>query len=116
MSSTTAASTRPNGSSVASWNSSRPNKFAEIAWLQGPEGSPLVDYFSAMIEAEFRERFQAKTHTILFCRVRHAEVTDIGSKVYKAGRFYNGANLESLERDGHREFLDRDDETVPLHY
>ncbi len=81
---------------VSTFASKSTDKFADIEWHQGPEGSPLIDSSSAMIEAEIRERFQAKTHTIFVCRVRHAEVTDIEPMVYKAGRFYDGANLASL--------------------
>lgn len=81
---------------VSTFASKSSDKFADIEWHQGPEGSPLIDSSSAMIEAEIRERFQAKTHTIFVCRVRHAEGTDIEPMVYKAGRFYDGANLASL--------------------
>jgi steroid delta-isomerase-like uncharacterized protein len=87
---------REQKNTVATFASKSAEKFADIEWHQGPEGSPLIDSSSAMIEAEIRERFQAKTHTIFVCRVRHAEVTDIEPMVYKAGRFYDGANLASL--------------------
>jgi steroid delta-isomerase-like uncharacterized protein len=87
---------REQKSTVSTFASKSSDKFADIAWHQGPEGSPLIDSSSAMIEAEIRERFQAKTHTIFVCRVRHAEGTDIEPMVYKAGRFYDGANLASL--------------------
>ncbi|MGP9606304.1 hypothetical protein ACT3UK_06075 [Glutamicibacter sp. AOP33-2CA-4] len=49
-----------------------------------------------MIVAEIRERFQVRTLTIFVRRVRHAEVSNIEPMVYKAGRFYDGANLETL--------------------
>ncbi|WP_258141574.1 flavin reductase [Arthrobacter sp. MYb221] len=81
---------------VSTFASKSADKFADIVWHEGPDGSPLIDSSSAMIEAEIRERFQAKTHTIFVCRVRHAEVSNIEPMVYKAGRFYDGANLESL--------------------
>lgn len=87
---------REQKNTVSTFASKSSDKFADIEWHQGPEGSPLIDSSSAMIEAEIRERFQAKTHTIFVCRVRHAEVTDIEPMVYKAGRFYDGANLASL--------------------
>lgn len=87
---------REQKSTVSTFASKSTDKFADIEWHQGPEGSPLIDFSSAMIEAEIRERFQAKTHTIFVCRVRHAEGTDIEPMVYKAGRFFDGANLASL--------------------
>lgn len=87
---------REQKNTVSTFASKSSDKFADIEWHQGPDGSPLIDSSSAMIEAEIRERFQAKTHTIFVCRVRHAEVTDIEPMVYKAGRFYDGANLASL--------------------
>ncbi|WP_404288573.1 hypothetical protein [Glutamicibacter arilaitensis] len=56
----------------------------------------MFDSSSKMVEAENLEGFQANTHTIFVCRVRHAEVSNIEPMVYKAGRFYDGAILESL--------------------
>lgn len=73
-----------------------PDKFSQIEWTPGPHGSPLIPGSAAMLEAEIRERFQAKTHTIFLCRVRHAEVADLAPMVYKAGRFYDGADLTEL--------------------
>ncbi|WP_372698747.1 flavin reductase [Arthrobacter sp. JSM 101049] len=81
---------------VGTFASKAADKFAEIDWHAGPDGSPLIDGSSASIEAEIRERFQAKTHTIFVCRVRHAEVSDNEPMVYKAGRFYDGDQLSPL--------------------
>lgn len=81
---------------VATFASKSADKFAEIDWHAGPNGSPMVDGSSASIEAEIRERFQAKTHTIFVCRVRHAEVGADEPMVYKAGRFYDGDQLSPL--------------------
>lgn len=81
---------------VATFASKSSDKFAEIDWHAGPNGSPMIDGSSASIEAEIRERFQAKTHTIFVCRVRHAEVSDNEPMVYKAGRFYDGDQLSPL--------------------
>ncbi|MCG2623890.1 flavin reductase [Arthrobacter sp. I2-34] len=81
---------------VSTFASKSADKFAEIAWHQGPNGSPLIDGSSAALEAEIRERFQAKTHTIFICRVRHAEVSDTEPMVYKAGRFYDSEKLSPL--------------------
>ncbi|MFP3578986.1 MULTISPECIES: flavin reductase [unclassified Arthrobacter] len=76
--------------------SKAPNKFAELDWHQGPNGSPLLDGSAASLEAEIQERFQAKTHTVFICRVRHAETSDTTPMVYKAGRFFDGAELAEL--------------------
>ncbi|XKF78843.1 flavin reductase family protein [Glutamicibacter arilaitensis] len=67
-----------------------------MVWDEVPYGGPLFDSSSKMVEAENLEGFQANTHTIFVCRVRHAEVSNIEPMVYKAGRFYDGAILESL--------------------
>ncbi|MEZ2390461.1 flavin reductase [bacterium RCC_150] len=72
------------------------DKFAEIDWHEGPNGSPLLDGSAASLEAEIQERFQAKTHTVFICRVRHADIDESAPMVYKAGRFYDGGNLAEL--------------------
>jgi steroid delta-isomerase-like uncharacterized protein len=76
--------------------SKAPDKFAELDWHEGPNGSPLLDGSAASLEAEIQERFQAKTHTVFICRVRHAEIDNTAPMVYKAGRFYDGADLAEL--------------------
>lgn len=81
---------------VATFASKAQDKFAELDWHAGPDGSPLIDGSPAALEAEIRERFQAKTHTVFICRVRHAEVTDASPLIYKAGRFYDSDDLSSL--------------------
>lgn len=82
---------------VATFASKATDKFAEIAWHSGPDGSPLIDDSPASLEAEIKERFQAKTHTVFICRVRHAEVVEEADPiVYKAGRFYDSEDLTQL--------------------
>ena len=81
---------------VSVFASKDPDKFARVDWEPGPHGSPLVTGSAAMLEAEIQERFQAKTHTIFVCRVRHAEVNDQEPMVYKAGKFFDGGNLAPL--------------------
>lgn len=81
---------------VGVFASKTPDKFAELEWHAGPNGSPLIDGSAASIEAEIKERFQAKTHTIFIAKVRHAEFTDTHTLVYKAGRFYDGERLEEI--------------------
>lgn len=72
------------------------DKFATIRWHAGPAGSPLIDGSSASIEAEIKERFQAKTHTVFIAKVTHAELAEDQPMVYKGGRFYDGAELTEL--------------------
>ncbi|WP_244520219.1 flavin reductase family protein [Arthrobacter crystallopoietes] len=47
------------------------DKFAGLDWHTGPAGSPLIRGSAASIEAEIKERFQAKTHTVFIARVTH---------------------------------------------
>jgi len=81
---------------VSVFSSKAEDKFATIGWHEGPHGSPLIDGSAAMLEAEIRERFQAKTHTVFICRVRHADVNDKAPMIYKAARFYDGDSLQEL--------------------
>ncbi|MGY2747097.1 flavin reductase family protein [Pseudarthrobacter sp. O4] len=84
---------------VSVFASKAEDKFATIGWHEGPHGSPLIDGSSAMLEAEIRERFQAKTHTVFICRVRHADVSAKSPMVYSAGKFFDGAELTELNKD-----------------
>ena len=81
---------------VRTFASKAPDKFADLDWHEGPKGSPLLDGSAASLEAEIQERFQAKTHTVFICRVRHAEIDNTDPMIYKAGRFYDGAQLAEL--------------------
>ena len=81
---------------VGTFASKATDKFADLNWHGGPSGSPLIDGSSAALEAEIKERFQAKTHTIFICRVRHAEVTEAEPMVYKAGKFFDSEDLTAL--------------------
>ena len=81
---------------VQTFASKTPDKFADLEWHTGPNGVPLIDGSAASLEAEIKERFQAKTHTIFVGRVRHAEVADVDPMIYKAGHFFDGAQLEEL--------------------
>ncbi|MFD5822243.1 flavin reductase [Nesterenkonia xinjiangensis] len=81
---------------IATFASKAPDKFASVAWHPAPGGSPLIDGSPASLEAEIRDRFQAKTHTVFICRVGHAEVTDADPMLYKAGRFYDSDGLTQI--------------------
>jgi steroid delta-isomerase-like uncharacterized protein len=72
------------------------DKFSGLAWHEGPHGSPLLDGSAASIEAEIQDRFQARTHTVFVCKVRHAELGASAPMIYKAGRFYHGDRLVEL--------------------
>lgn len=81
---------------VATFASKTQDKFAEVDWHDGPHGSPFIDGSAASIEAEIKERFQAKTHTVFIAKVTHAELSDAVPMVYKSGRFFDGASLDEL--------------------
>lgn len=72
------------------------DKFANVDWHKGPNGTPLLDGSSAAIEVEIKERFQALTHTIFIGRVRHAEAVDNHPILYKAGEFFDSDGLQPL--------------------
>ncbi|MBT2523065.1 flavin reductase family protein [Arthrobacter sp. ISL-28] len=72
------------------------DKFAQVVWTPAPHGSPLIEGASASLEAEIRERFQAKTHTVFIGRVRHVVVGEKEPIVYRAARFYDGGALTEL--------------------
>lgn len=81
---------------VGTFASKSEDKFANLTWHEGPNGSPMLDGSAASIEAEIKERFQAKTHTVFIAKVKHSEVAALEPMIYKAGRFYDGAELQSL--------------------
>ena len=72
------------------------DKFAAVDWEPGPFGSPLLRRSAAQMEVQIRERLQASTHTLFFCRVVHATVEDRHAMVYSAGKFYDGGALTPL--------------------
>lgn len=76
--------------------SREPDKFAGLAWHHGPNGSPLIDGSAASIEAEIKERYLTKTHTLFISKVTHAEVAELDAMIYKGGGFFDSANLEAL--------------------
>lgn len=76
--------------------SKAPDKFAEVDWHRGPNGSPLIEGSAASIEAEIKERFLTKTHTVFISKVTHAEATDLDALIYKGGKFYDSAELIEL--------------------
>lgn len=73
-----------------------PGKFADVVWHAGPQGSPLIDGSAAHIEAEIKERLQAKTHGVFIARVTYVKASEIAPMVYKAGAFYDGDSLVRL--------------------
>ncbi|WP_411722370.1 flavin reductase [Mycetocola sp.] len=83
-------------STVATFASKTPDKFASLQWHGGAHGSPLIDGSSAAIEAEIKERFQAKTHTVFIAKVTQSELSDAVPMIYKSGHFFDGASLDEL--------------------
>jgi steroid delta-isomerase-like uncharacterized protein len=81
---------------VTVFGRSGPDKFARVPWHPAPHGSPLIDGSAASLEAEIRERFQARTHTIFVGRVRHAEVSEEHPMIYRGGSFFDSAELRPL--------------------
>lgn len=73
------------------------DKFGKVSWHEGPNKSPMIDGSAASIEAEIKERFQAKTHTVFIARVTHAELAELEPMIYKGGKFFDGAELTSLD-------------------
>lgn len=72
------------------------DKFTNVDWYRGPNGTPLLNGSSAAIEVEIKERFQALTHTIFIGRVRHAQAIDNNPILYKAGKFFDSEGLKAL--------------------
>jgi len=72
------------------------DKFGGLEWSSGPFGSPLIGESSASIEAEIKDRYQARTHTLFVARVVHAEVSENPPMIYGAGKFFDGAELTEL--------------------
>jgi flavin reductase (DIM6/NTAB) family NADH-FMN oxidoreductase RutF len=73
------------------------NKFADLDWTCGPNGSPLIGRSAATMEARMLERLQASTHTIFVCRVLSAAVHDRAPMIYTAGKFSDGGVLTALK-------------------
>ena len=81
---------------IAAFASKSPDKFTDVDWHAAPNGSPMIDGSPASLEAEIRERYNAKTHTVFICRVRHAELVEAAPIIYKAGRFFDSEDLTQL--------------------
>ncbi|MFC6234773.1 flavin reductase [Leucobacter soli] len=82
---------------VGVFASREPDKFARLAWHHGPAGSPLIDGSAASIEAEIKERFLTKTHTVFISKVTHAEAAEVDAMIYKAGKFFDSSELSELQ-------------------
>ncbi|WP_324590060.1 flavin reductase [Citricoccus sp.] len=84
------------GDALSVFSSKDKDKFSQVAWHEGPQGSPLIDDSAASLEIEIKERFQALTHTVFIGRVQYAESTEDAPILYKAGKFYDGRGLQQL--------------------
>lgn len=72
------------------------DKFAHVAWHAAPQGSPLIDGSAAHIEAEIKERLQARTHTVFMAQGTYVSASEISPMVYRSGEFYDGDSLIRL--------------------
>ena len=73
------------------------DKFSQVEWHEGDYGSPMITNSAASIEVEIKERFQALTHTVFIGRVLSAEASESEPLIYKAGKFYDSLNLDSMD-------------------
>ena len=73
------------------------DKFSQVEWHEGDYGSPMITNSAASIEVEIKERFQALTHTVFIGRVLSAEANESEPLIYKAGKFYDSLNLDSMD-------------------
>ncbi|WP_328379280.1 flavin reductase family protein [Streptomyces sp. NBC_00440] len=71
------------------------DKFAELRWTAGANGSPLIDSSAAVLEARIQERLQTSTHTIFIGRVTQAAHSERPPLIYSAGGFYDGGQLDA---------------------
>lgn len=72
------------------------DKFASVEWHPGPNGSPMIEGSAASIEAEIKERFLTKTHTVFISKVTHAVASELDALIYKGGGFYDSAELTEM--------------------
>lgn len=76
------------------------DKFAEVAWHEGPNGSPILEGCSAVVELEIEKRLQAYTHTIFIGRVVMAKAASQAPLVYLSGDLFPSSNLRSMQSRG----------------
>jgi flavin reductase (DIM6/NTAB) family NADH-FMN oxidoreductase RutF len=75
-----------------------PNKFEGVPWHPGGNRAPLLDGVAASLEAKVQERISARTHTVFVGQVIAAEVHSRPPLVYLGGRFHDGIQLDSGDR------------------
>lgn len=69
------------------------DKFAELAWHEGPNGVPLISDAAANLELEIVNMLMAGTHTIFIGKVLSAETSGKPSLLYSGGGFFDGGKL-----------------------
>lgn len=77
--------------------SKRTDKFADIDWVAGEYGSPLLAQCCAWMEARVLERLDAHTHVVFVCEVVGAACTSEPPLIYSNGGFFDGAYLAPVE-------------------
>ena len=87
-----------NADDVKAFASKGVDKFANVDWVPGPFGSPLLGHASAHMEVVLRERIRASTHTLFVARVLHARTFDEPPLVYFDGQFVNSVALYPADK------------------
>ncbi|MFM9608169.1 flavin reductase [Streptomyces niveiscabiei] len=72
------------------------DKFAQVAWVPGAHGVPLLDGSCAQIEVEIGERLEAGSHTVFTGRVVSARHDDLAPLVYSGGGFFDISHTAPL--------------------
>jgi flavin reductase (DIM6/NTAB) family NADH-FMN oxidoreductase RutF len=72
------------------------DKFADLDWVRGESGVPLVAGACAHLELSVERRIIAYTHSIFIGRVTHARTSARQPLLYSAGEFYDAADSRPL--------------------
>jgi flavin reductase (DIM6/NTAB) family NADH-FMN oxidoreductase RutF len=73
------------------------DKFAELAWEEGPHGQPLISDATAQLELDIVSMIPAGTHTIFVGRVITAATSGKAPLVYHNGGFFDGGRLSPTQ-------------------
>lgn len=72
------------------------DKFADIAWENGPSGQPLVSGAAAHLELDIASMLPAGTHTIFVGRVVTAATSGKAPLIYHNASFFDGGALQPV--------------------
>jgi flavin reductase (DIM6/NTAB) family NADH-FMN oxidoreductase RutF len=76
------------------------DKFKDLGWKPGLNGSPIIGGVSAYLEVQTQARLPAYTHTIFIGSVTQAGAFDNPPLLYLGGDFFDGSELCPVS-DGH---------------